>query len=250
MSFFAYCHGSSCWQDIYDQVLQIRLSNIDFAYAHFVKELISGSIPAMQRPLFYKLVNSQLERGDTLVVSKLSCLGKDISDARDTVDSLIRNGVYLVCLDLPISSSTSQDCNHLLQVFSTFSDFESEGRESEQRALVKDETEDISHYELTEPTIFRGVNTSSAINHAGLIERTAIFLVRKKMKKGVIPNLSMKNVFDYAKDKEYFCSPLIVQGHSIIYGGVYALEFKPNYERIGVCMSAVYHGMVSGIEVK
>lgn len=127
MRTFAYCRCSTTEQDNDNQVLAIRRSREEFSSIpehRFVKETISGSTQAMQRPLFSELVNSRLETGDTLVVLKLDRLGRDNIDVQNTVNLLATKGITLICLDLPISDITSPEGKFMLQVFSAFAEFE------------------------------------------------------------------------------------------------------------------------------
>ena len=141
MRIFAYCRCSTSEQDNDNQVLAIRRSRPDFAHipdSRIVREIISGSTQAMKRPLFSELVNSRLERGDTLVVLKLDRLGRDNIDVQNTVKLLEAKGITLICLDLPISDISSPEGKFMLQVFSAFAEFErGRIRERTQEGLEK-----------------------------------------------------------------------------------------------------------------
>lgn len=141
MRIFAYCRCSTTEQDNDNQVLAIRRSREEFSSIpehRFIKETISGSTQAMQRPLFSELVNSRLETGDTLVVLKLDRLGRDNIDVQNTVNLLATKGITLICLDLPISDITSPEGKFMLQVFSAFAEFErGRIRERTQEGLEK-----------------------------------------------------------------------------------------------------------------
>ncbi|ENE3657758.1 recombinase family protein, partial [Shigella flexneri] len=86
-------------------------------------EVISGATPAMDRPQFVKLVD-KLEEGDCLVVTKIDRLGRDNIDVQKTVTMLLGMGVKLVCLDLPVQDLSSAEGKLILQLFSTFAEFE------------------------------------------------------------------------------------------------------------------------------
>ena len=141
MRTFAYCRCSTTEQDNDNQVLAIRRSREEFSSIpehRFIKETISGSTQAMQRPLFSELVNSRLEPGDTLVVLKLDRLGRDNIDVQNTVNLLASKGITLICLDLPISDITSPEGKFMLQIFSAFAEFKrGRIRERTQEGLEK-----------------------------------------------------------------------------------------------------------------
>lgn len=138
MRTFAYCRCSTAEQDNDNQVLAIRRAGYDIPEHRFIKETISGSTQAMNRPLFSELVNSRLEPGDTLVVLKLDRLGRDNIDVQNTVNLLASKGITLICLDLPISDITSPEGKFMLQVFSAFAEFErGRIRERTQEGLAK-----------------------------------------------------------------------------------------------------------------
>ena len=89
-----------------------------------VSETVSGSVEAMKRKEFKNLVEHKLEPGDTLVVSKLDRLGRDNIDVQNTVTNLSEQGVKLVCLDLPIPDLSSSEGKLMLQMVSSFAEFE------------------------------------------------------------------------------------------------------------------------------
>ncbi|MDD0156974.1 recombinase family protein, partial [Shigella flexneri] len=66
----------------------------------------------------------KLEEGDTLVVLKLDRLGRDNIDLQNTVTLLNDKGVKLICLDLPVKDLSSSEGKLVLQLFSTFAEFE------------------------------------------------------------------------------------------------------------------------------
>lgn len=86
-------------------------------------EVISGTVPAMERPMFAKLVD-KLEEGDTLVVAKLDRLGRNASDIDRTVEILRGMGVRVVVLDLPVMEVTSAAGDLVRRMFAAFAQFE------------------------------------------------------------------------------------------------------------------------------
>ncbi|WP_218745603.1 recombinase family protein, partial [Vibrio parahaemolyticus] len=88
-----------------------------------VSETISGSVKAMDRPEFKRLVD-RLEEGDSLIVLKLDRLGRDAIDIQQTVQMFVDMGVRLICLDLPVSDLSSAEGRLMLQMFGAFAEFE------------------------------------------------------------------------------------------------------------------------------
>jgi putative DNA-invertase from lambdoid prophage Rac len=86
-------------------------------------ETISGTVPAMERPKFLKLVE-KLEKGDTLVVAKLDRLGRNAADIDRTVEMLRTEGVRIVVLDLPVMEVTSAAGDLVRRMFAAFAQFE------------------------------------------------------------------------------------------------------------------------------
>ena len=61
----------------------------------FVEEKVSGSIPALQRPGFAKLLE-KLETSDTLIVTKLDRIGRDSIDVRQSIGSYRKTNVMAI----------------------------------------------------------------------------------------------------------------------------------------------------------
>lgn len=96
---FCYCRVSTIDQVTANQVLEIESAGFKVASNRVHQENISGKIPAMERPVFKKLVD-KLESDDVLIVTKLDRLGRSTSDVLDTVDMLAKIGVRVHCLAL------------------------------------------------------------------------------------------------------------------------------------------------------
>lgn len=124
---FIYCRCSKAEQDTTNQVIAIRRHRAEFKDipdSRIIEEIVSGGVPAMQRPLFVSLVNEKLEQGDTLVVLKLDRLGRDNIDVQQTILMLHEKGINVICLDLPVSDLMSAEGRLMLQLFAAFAEFE------------------------------------------------------------------------------------------------------------------------------
>ena len=96
---FAYVRVSTIEQTTENQVREIRAAGFNIESKRIVRENISGSVAASQRPGFSKLVD-RMEEGDVLVVAKLDRLGRNAIDVRATVEQLASMGVRVHCLAL------------------------------------------------------------------------------------------------------------------------------------------------------
>jgi len=135
---FAYARVSTTDQEVDNQKLAIEKGGFNVDASRFISETVSGSTQAMQRKQFRLLVEHKLEAGDTLVVLKLDRLGRDNIDVQQTIEMLIDKGIKVICLDLPVRDLSSAEGKLMLQLFSSFAEFErSRIRERTQEGLAK-----------------------------------------------------------------------------------------------------------------
>jgi putative DNA-invertase from lambdoid prophage Rac len=120
---FLYARVSTADQNTDNQILLAEQAG-HIVEAHRVySETISGTVPAMERPEFAKVV-SKLEKNDVLVVAKLDRLGRNASDIDRTVEMLRVMGVRVVVLDLPVADVTSAAGDLVRRMFAAFAQFE------------------------------------------------------------------------------------------------------------------------------
>jgi putative DNA-invertase from lambdoid prophage Rac len=120
---FAYCRVSTTDQTTANQVQEIKASGFDLKPSRTIAETVSGSVPAMQRKGFLRLLE-KLEEGDVLVVSKLDRLGRNAMDVRATVEHLEQLGVRVHCLALGGVDLTSAAGRMTMQVLGAVAEFE------------------------------------------------------------------------------------------------------------------------------
>lgn len=120
---FAYARVSKESQTTENQLGEIRAAGFNIEARRITTENISGSVAAMQRPGFAKLVD-KLEDGDVLIVTKLDRLGRNAMDVRQTVESLAKNGVRVHCLALGGVDLTSPAGKMTMQVINAVAEFE------------------------------------------------------------------------------------------------------------------------------
>lgn len=120
---FAYCRVSTTDQTTDNQVKEIEAAGFAVVGQRIVTETISGSVAAMDRPQFARLVD-RLEEGDILLVTKLDRLGRNAMDVRATVERLAATGVRVHCLALGGVDLTSPAGKMTMGVIAAVAEFE------------------------------------------------------------------------------------------------------------------------------
>lgn len=120
---FAYCRVSTVDQTTDNQLLEIKAAGFNIEPKRVISETVSGSVAAMERKEFAKLVD-RLEHGDVLVVSRLDRLGRSAMDVRATVEKLDGMGVRVHCLALGGVDLTSAAGKMTMQVLNAVAEFE------------------------------------------------------------------------------------------------------------------------------
>lgn len=120
---FAYCRVSTADQTTDNQAQEIASAGFHVEPKRVVTETISGSIAAMERSGFARLVD-RLESGDVLIVTKLDRLGRNALDVRATVEKLAHEGVRVHCLALGGVDLTSAAGKMTMGVISAVAEFE------------------------------------------------------------------------------------------------------------------------------
>ena len=120
---FAYCRVSTSDQTTANQLQEIESQGFSVEPKRVVMETISGSVAAMERPGFSKLID-RMEEGDVLIVTKLDRLGRNAMDVRATVELLAASGVKVHCLALGGVDLTSAAGKMTMGVIAAVSEFE------------------------------------------------------------------------------------------------------------------------------
>ena len=120
---FAYCRVSTNDQTTDNQVREIEAAGFAIEGKRVVVETVSGSVAAMERKGFAKLVD-RLETGDVLIVTKLDRLGRNAMDLRATVERLAAEGVRVHCLALGGVDLTSPAGRMTMGVIAAVAEFE------------------------------------------------------------------------------------------------------------------------------
>jgi putative DNA-invertase from lambdoid prophage Rac len=120
---FAYCRVSTGDQTTDNQVREIEGAGFHVDAKRVVVETVSGSVAALERKEFAKLID-RLETGDVLIVTKLDRLGRNAMDLRGTVDMLAGQGVRVHCLALGGVDLTSAAGRMTMGVIAAVAEFE------------------------------------------------------------------------------------------------------------------------------
>lgn len=120
---FAYCRVSTSDQTTANQLQEIESQGFSVEPKRVIMETISGSVAAMERPGFSKLID-RMEDGDVLIVTKLDRLGRNAMDVRATVERLAASGVKVHCLALGGVDLTSAAGKMTMGVIAVVSEFE------------------------------------------------------------------------------------------------------------------------------
>lgn len=120
---FAYCRVSTADQTTDNQVRQIAAAEFAIDPKRVVEETVSGSVAAMERAGFARLVD-RLEAEDVLIVTKLDRLGRNAMDVRATVERLAADGVRVHCLALGGVDLTSAAGKMTMGVLPAVAEFE------------------------------------------------------------------------------------------------------------------------------
>ena len=120
---FAYCRVSTNEQTTANQVAEIAAAGFQVEPRRTVCETISGSVPAMQRREFKRLVD-RLDWDDVLIVTKLDRLGRNAIDVRMTVEHLAEENVRVHCLALGGVDLTSAAGKMTMSVINAVAEFE------------------------------------------------------------------------------------------------------------------------------
>ncbi len=120
---FAYCRVSTAEQTTDNQVHEIEGAGFAIDPKRIVAETVSGSVAAVERKGFSKLLD-RMEAGDVLIVTKLDRLGRSALDVRNTIDRLAAEGIRVHCLALGGVDLTSAAGRMTMSVIIAVAEFE------------------------------------------------------------------------------------------------------------------------------
>jgi len=122
MTIFAYSRVSTVSQNTSNQKLEIQ--NAGYSIDYFYEDIgVSGKVFAKQRSEFSKLLN-QIRDGETLVVTKLDRLGRDVVDILTTIRYLTSRNIEVIVLQLGKFDLTSTAGKLLLTMLMAVAEME------------------------------------------------------------------------------------------------------------------------------
>lgn len=128
---FVYGRVSTAEQDPENQLLEIEQAGYKPESHRVILEKVSGATPADSREGFKEL-KIKLDKGDTLIVTKLDRLGRDSIDVQQQVEWFKANDVRLIVLQLGNLDLTSEAGAFTLKILAAVADFE--------RGLIRERT--------------------------------------------------------------------------------------------------------------
>ena len=120
---FAYLRVSTPGQTTDNQLTEVTAAGFAIEPRRLVTETVSGSVAAVQRRGFARLLD-RLEAGDVLVVTRLDRLGRNAMDVGATVARLAGLGVRVHCLALGGVDLTSSTGRLTMGVINAVAEFE------------------------------------------------------------------------------------------------------------------------------
>ena len=120
---FVCLRASTPEQTTDNQLGEIRAPGFAVQPRRVVSETVSGSVAAMERRGFARLVD-RMEKGDVLVVTKLDRLGRNAMDVAATVRALAALGARVHCLALGGVDLTSSTGKLTMGVINAVAEFE------------------------------------------------------------------------------------------------------------------------------
>lgn len=120
---FAYCRVSTSDQTTENQIAEIEAAGFNVEPRRTYRETVSGSVPAMERPEFTRMMD-RLDWDDVLIVTKLDRLGRNAMDVRTTVERLAEENVRVHCLALGGVDLTSAAGKMTMSVINAVAEFE------------------------------------------------------------------------------------------------------------------------------
>lgn len=120
---FCYCRVSTADQTTDTQIHEIETAGFNIDPRRVIAETVSGSVPAMERKGFRRLLD-KLDWDDVLVVTKIDRLGRNAMDVRATVERLAEMQVRVHCLSLGGVDLTSAAGKMTMAIIAAVAEFE------------------------------------------------------------------------------------------------------------------------------
>ncbi|WP_455918650.1 recombinase family protein [Ensifer canadensis] len=183
---FAYCRVSTEKQELENQIHEIEGAGFKVdRKQRLLTDTISGSVPAMQREGFKKLIE-RMEEGDRVVVTKLDRLGRDSIDVQTTLKYLSDvKKVEVHCLALKGFDLSTAIGGMIMQVLAAVAQFEKdlivertkagvkrardEGKTLGRPKSLTDQQKDEARQAVKNGASYRSVAKSMGVSHATIM---------------------------------------------------------------------------------
>lgn len=156
MTVFAYLRVSTKGQTTDNQRLKIEGVEYIRVDKWITEQAVSGSIRALERPQFAKLIGAT-KAGDTVIAVSLDRLGRDTEDVLHTIRKFHEKGVHLRLMDLDGNDLTSETGKILVTLLSMVAEMERNkciARTAAGVARAKAEGKVFGRYLTVAPSVF------------------------------------------------------------------------------------------------
>jgi putative DNA-invertase from lambdoid prophage Rac len=181
---FLYARVSTSDQTTENQVREAELAGFKVEPKRMIKEAVGGSVAAVQRPGFARLMD-RLEADDVLVVTRLDRLGRNAMDVRATIDKLAAMGARVHCLQLGGTDLTSPAGRMVMGVIGAMAEFERdlliertqaglERAKAEGVALGRPASLDAKQREAVQAELAGGASVSAVARRYGTSRQTVM----------------------------------------------------------------------------
>ncbi|TMP17004.1 recombinase family protein [Pseudoalteromonas sp. S2893] len=180
---FGYARVSTKGQDLTVQLSKLSEHGVDRVYS----EKLSGK--NKNRPELEKMIE-QLRTGDTVVITKIDRLARNMRDFQNIVHELTERGVTLKILDQMIDTSSAQD-KLFMNMLSMFAEFE-------RTMILERQREGIEH--AKSKGVYKGRKPISEDKKAQVLELAANDVKKSEIQK--VTGVGKTSIFKILKESQ------------------------------------------------
>lgn len=180
---FGYARVSTKGQDLTVQLSKLSEHGVDRVYS----EKLSGK--NKNRPELEKMIE-QLRTGDTVVITKIDRLARNMRDFQNIVHELTERGVTLKILDQNIDTSSAQD-KLFMNMLSMFAEFE-------RTMILERQREGIEH--AKSKGVYKGRKPISEDKKAQVLELAANDVKKSEIQK--VTGVGKTSIFKILKESQ------------------------------------------------
>ena len=180
---FGYARVSTKGQDLTVQLSKLSEHGVDRVYS----EKLSGK--NKNRPELEKMIE-QLREGDTVVITKIDRLARNMRDFQNIVHELTERGVTLKIMDQNIDTSSAQD-KLFMNMLSMFAEFE-------RTMILERQREGIEH--AKSKGVYKGRKPISEDKKAQVLELAANDVKKSEIQK--VTGVGKTSIFKILKESQ------------------------------------------------